>query len=274
MDIAPGHPTRQMIGQPAPAAVKDGYISVLGFGSLLSERSSRYTAPNLKDFRVVRVRGWRRVFAHCAPVFFERGIARLDTREMSSLSTEQCEGASFIATLFEIPIEEFPALEQREAEFVLAPVVPEALDGTPLSTAAILCTRSTDEDYRKVFCKLMDGPRAQEMSEGGCACVACTLGRYGVDKIWREDILPCRTYLRHCVLAAQGLGEHVHEDFLDNTFLCDRKTTVRAHLAQDPSILDNTFLCDRKTTVRAHLAQDPSILDELPPEALKERYCG
>jgi hypothetical protein len=53
------------------------------------------------------------------------GIARLDTREMSSLSTEQCEGASFIATLFEIPIEEFPALEQREAEFVLAPVVPE-----------------------------------------------------------------------------------------------------------------------------------------------------
>lgn len=22
-------------------------------------------------------------------------------------------------------------------------------------------------------------------------------GRYGIDKIWRDDILPCRTYLRH-----------------------------------------------------------------------------
>lgn len=22
-------------------------------------------------------------------------------------------------------------------------------------------------------------------------------GRYNIDKIWRDDILPCRTYLRH-----------------------------------------------------------------------------
>ena len=30
--------------------------------------------------------------------------------------------------------------------------------------------------------------------------------RYGVDRIWRRgnDVLPCRVYLRHCVLAAQG----------------------------------------------------------------------
>uniref|UniRef100_A0A7S0RCX3 Gamma-glutamylcyclotransferase n=1 Tax=Pyramimonas obovata TaxID=1411642 RepID=A0A7S0RCX3_9CHLO len=251
MECAPGHPTRQLIGRPPSEVVKDGYISVLGFGSLLSERSSRYTAPNLKDFRVVRVRGWRRVFAHCAPIFFERGIARLDTREMSSLSTEKCEGASFIATMFEIPMEDYPALEQREAEFILAPVFAETLDGTPLSSAAILCTRSTDEAYRRVYCKEMNGACAQETPEGDCACVACTLSRFGVDKIWRNDILPCRTYLRHCVLAAQGLGEAAYEDFLDNTFLADRQTTIRTHLDADPS-----------------------ILEELPPEALRERYCG
>jgi hypothetical protein len=28
--------------------------------------------------------------------------------------------------------------------------------------------------------------------------------RHGVDSIWRDDVLPCRTYLRHCVLAAKG----------------------------------------------------------------------
>ena len=50
---------------------------MLGFGSLLSERSSRYTAPNLQNFRLARVRGWRRVFAHCAPIFFERGAFEL-----------------------------------------------------------------------------------------------------------------------------------------------------------------------------------------------------
>ena len=38
--------------------------------------------------------------------------------------------------------------------------------------------------------------------------------------------------------------------------------------------MDNTFLSDRSTTIRTHLANDPSIMDELPPEALRERYCG
>ena len=42
------------------------------------------------------------------------------------------------------------------------------------------------------------------------------------------------------------------------------------HRARD-SFLDQTFLADRKTTVRAWLAANPSIMDEEPPENLKER---
>lgn len=256
-DIRPGQPTRQKIGKPPAETVRDNYISVLGFGSLLSERSSRYTSPNLKNFRLARVKGWRRVFAHCAPIFFERGIARLDTREMSSLSTEKCAEASFIATLFEIPEAEFPALEQREAEFILGPVVPLDMDGNTLPYSAILCIRSDDETYRRLHCLSYDEAMTADSetvpNSDDCPCVACTLSRYGVDRIWRrgDDVLPCRTYLRHCVLAAQGLGDLVYNDFMDNTFLADRKTTIRTHLERDPT-----------------------ILEEMPPEALKERYCG
>jgi len=256
-EVRPGHPARQKLGAPPPEVVRDGYISVLGFGSLLSERSCRYTAPNLRNFRLARVQGWRRVFAHCAPIFFERGIARLETREMASLSAEPSAQHSFLATLFDIPETEFAALEQREAEFELLPVLPSDLQGEPMEAASILCARSSDEEYRRRHCQVFAAdcqlPSEKVPTSPACPCVACTLASYGVDRIWRreDDVLPCRTYLRHCVLAAQGLGDVVYNDFLDNTFLSDRKTTVRTHLARDPT-----------------------IMEELPPEALKERYCG
>ena len=48
-----------------------------------------------------------------APVFFDRGIAKPATREISSLSMERCDGEELLATLFEIPESEFPALVGR-----------------------------------------------------------------------------------------------------------------------------------------------------------------
>lgn len=38
--------------------------------------------------------------------------------------------------------------------------------------------------------------------------------------------------------------------------------------------VDTTFLGDRKTTIRAHIAANPSIMDELPPAHLVNRYSG
>lgn len=64
---------------------KDQTITILGFGSLLSQKSSQVTFPALRNFRLGRVRDHRRVFAHPASIFFQRGIADLSTLEMSSL---------------------------------------------------------------------------------------------------------------------------------------------------------------------------------------------
>uniref|UniRef100_A0ACD5U3F6 Uncharacterized protein n=1 Tax=Avena sativa TaxID=4498 RepID=A0ACD5U3F6_AVESA len=68
----------------AAIASAGGRISVIGFGSLLSERSARSTFPELEGFRVAAPRGFRRVFAHAAPIFFERGIA-IEATKASSL---------------------------------------------------------------------------------------------------------------------------------------------------------------------------------------------
>ena len=32
---------------------------------------------------------------------------------------------------------------------------------------------------------------------------------HGLSQVWRDDVLPCRPYLRHCVLAALALGDDV-----------------------------------------------------------------
>lgn len=67
----------------------------------------------------------------------------------------------------------------------------------------------------------------------------------------RDDVLPCRVHLRHCVLAAQKLGPSAYASFLDNTFLADRKTTVRQHLSTNAT-----------------------IMTEEPPATLTDRYSG
>lgn len=49
----------------------------------VTENSARSTFPELINFRVARLRGFRRVFAHAAPIFFQRGIANPETKVMT-----------------------------------------------------------------------------------------------------------------------------------------------------------------------------------------------
>ncbi|CBI22954.3 hypothetical protein VitviT2T_006056 [Vitis vinifera] len=217
-----------------------GLLSVCGFGSLLSERSARSTFPDLMNFRVARLNSFRRVFAHVAPIFFERGIAKPETMEISSLSVEPCEGETLIVTVFEIQRSEIPSFIKREHEFRFLAVFPETLDGKLFTTPAVLCARYSDEEFFQNRCK------------GSKEIYFQQYGRHNIHKIWRDDVLPCRVYLRHCVLAAKNLSDAAYNNFLDHTFLADRKTTIREYLATTGS----------------------GIMEEEPPESLRARYGG
>ena len=123
----------------------EGLVTLVGFGSLLSERSARTTFPDLSNLRLGRLVGWRRVFAHVAPIFFERGIANVETREMSSLSVEPCPGARCVVSLFEAPMsdEQLAAYVEREHEFRFVAVRPTGLDGSQVR----LCNDSQPAAY-------------------------------------------------------------------------------------------------------------------------------
>lgn len=213
-------------------------LTILGLGSLLSERSSRVTFPELTGFRLARVTGYRRVFSHPAPIFFERGIANLRSLEISSLSAEACEGASFVCTAFEVDAatDEY---RQREEEYRIEEVPYRSLSGEAAGTG-LLCCRSTDEAYLELW--------GRERFERNYVA-------HGVDTIWgwepASGLRPCATYLRHCVLAAERAGP--------------------AALA---SFLDDTVLVDRTTTIRQYLAEHPEVMATEPPPSLAERYGG
>lgn len=101
----------------------------------------------------------------------------------------------------------------------------------------VVCAANTDEHYRATRCPPDEWERRW--------------GVHGVSRVWGGAVLPCRVYLRHCLLAAGGLGPVAHANFLDATWLSDRTTSVRQHLA-------------------AH----PGIMDEAPPAELAARYSG
>ena len=217
---------------------------VIGFGSLLSESSARSTFPNLRNFRPVRIEGYRRVFTHPTAIFFERGIADLPSKRMASLSIEKAPGHSFSGCAFIIDSNEDPeSLLEREEEFGFEIVDFISLEsGSNDRGEGIICTSSSDEVY---------------FQRWGEERFKTRYGPHGITSIWNDwnvpdsGILPCSVYLRHVYLAAQKAGDHM----LD-------------------SLLDETYLVDRTTTVRQYVDANPEVLSTPPPQSLVGRYSG
>lgn len=228
-------------------------ITILGFGSLLSETSSRITFPRLQNFRLAYVPNYRRVFGHPTSIFFRRNIACYETKEMSSLAVEPCDGCGLVVSVFEVDSDNImddgvPSVEflEREEEFDIISVPyyelirPSSFEMSSTPKIGLICARSTDEAYLKRW--------GRERFDEHFA-------KYGIRSIWSwstdSGLRPCSIYLRHCYLAAKSMGEVCFNSFLDETFLVDRRTTIRQYLE-----------CY------------PEVLQTLPPPELMTRYSG
>ncbi|KAL3666117.1 hypothetical protein V7S43_008907 [Phytophthora oleae] len=158
-------------------------VAIIGFGSLLSEASARSTfGADVRNFRLATVLDYRRVFAHPASIFFQRGIANLETKEIASLSTEPAPGCKFLVSVFDIPSELLPDFYEREEEFKIISAKFQELDGS-IGAEALMCTRWSDEKYIV--------KRGQETFD-------TKYKTYGLGTIWGWDaksgILPCRVW--------------------------------------------------------------------------------
>merc|ERR1712226_183302 len=126
---------------------------------------------------------------------------------------------------------------EREHEYRFFAVDASEMDGSVCPRPAVITVASDDETYRTARCPPEEFQRRY--------------GQYGIDRVWRKDILPCPVYLRHCTLSAKTLCAEAHDSWLDNTYLADGTTPLRRYLTERPE-----------------------VLEELPPPELADRYCG
>lgn len=271
------------LSSPRLADALDRYFSqptatVVGFGSLMAESSARATFPHLKNFRVVRVHGYRRMFGHSPSVMVDRGMATHGSMQQGCLSAEPVYlsaaeenglvkrldmSVGFLGVCFDVGMNDLrdavggivgvggrmwcgEALMKREEEFNFDIVTCQKVSKTGETLdecfPGLMCVASTDEEFKKRWGEIV---------------YAKTLSKTGLNTIWDWDkkskLKPCSAYANHCYLAAQSLGSHVINSFLDETVLVDRATTIRTYLARNPDVLfyqpppmhDSRHLTDR-----------------------------
>mmetsp|Transcript_3372 Transcript_3372/g.6751 ORF Transcript_3372/g.6751 Transcript_3372/m.6751 type:complete len:231 (+) Transcript_3372:52-744(+) len=215
---------------PSLEALVPGTLTILAYGALLSERSARVTFPMLSNFRLARVSGYRRVFAH--PHFFllsQNIVDRSTTKRIASLSAEPLPLASaspssgFVVAAFDVDMTpELQAdFDKREPEYHFDTAVFTELGASSPSGTGVICVRPPDGDA---------GMRPGLVMP------------QGLDTVWgwgeESGLLPADIYLRHVVLASQRAGEKAYDSFLDETLLCDRTTPLRKYLEEHPEIMD------------------------------------
>ncbi|MCV6587972.1 MAG: gamma-glutamylcyclotransferase [Marinobacterium sp.] len=194
---------------------------MVGYGSLLSETSARETVPELTNFRLVEVPGYRRIFNKVGIVFFSRYNINPDSLEIASCSTEEAPESAMICSQFEVPESAFEALYEREHRFRWIEV--ETIDSRGKVQLGRMCSGWNDRDYRLNKC----------VTE---AEYQYRVGQYYRGAIWRDDILPHPDYLTFCLQSAEQAGSEVLANFMDTTFLADGLTPVRQYLMQAPNL--------------------------------------
>lgn len=187
-------------------------VTILAYGALLSEASSRLTFPTLSNFRLVRVPGMRRLFGMSHLLLTREGVADPATLRIAALSVEPAEGTSFIAAAYDVELDDV----QREA----------------------FCAREIGYDIRSVpFCELDEA----SSSNSGVICAASSDGALPPGfpvpaglPVWdwspSSGLLPADVYLRHCLLAMSKIGGEAEQSFLHDTTLVDRTTSVSDYL--------------------------------------------
>ena len=192
-------------------------ITIIGFGSLLSEESARRTCPSLKNFRLGRVehfvRAFNKVDSNCED-FADKNIASWAFVDMP--------GATSLVTLFEIHADDYPAFIRREADYDLRCISYIETETENVGEGIACCAFDDDLQYMEY---LERHPIQKERY------LSREFERYN-GPIWRKDILPRNKYLAVCLEAARKLGKHYVENILRQGYLADEKTTLGEYISR------------------------------------------
>lgn len=204
-------------------------IAIFGYGSLLSVWSCRRTCPSVSNHRLAVLPGWQRVFSLVSASQLRNGNADQVLRQLAAVAvapTFQLESPPFtVGALFSINPDDFAALRKREHRYEMKKLDCYEADDVKRERPipAFVVVESTDENY---FRKC-NSEQAEGEAEG--SKYHELIGQFYGGSLWgRRDIFPVTKYLRFCVAAAHVLGgSAAQSNFLDASFLADRRTSIR-----------------------------------------------
>ncbi len=210
------------------------WVSIVGYGSLLSVASARRTCPSLRNFRRAHVDGYCRVFTLVSVSMLRKGLTQLESREVASVAAAKrssldaaataASPISMLVSVFEIPRSELAAYCEREQRYEFVTVdahfdsegASASVPSAARTVRGLMCIESTDEAYLRNRCG------------GDERVLRSRIGDQVADlKVWRSDVLPASRYLRFCLQAAKDVaGDAGVDNFLHTTFLADRRTSI------------------------------------------------
>lgn len=212
------------------------YVTIVGYGSLLSKQSALWTCPTLQNFRFGSLSGYRRLFNLVSVSAIRGGRANWDTKEVAALTVEEateedkCDNNPMTVSLFDIPESELPFYYERENRYRFEHVPVHLLmdpcrNGPPTEQSCgkeqpyVICVSGTDEWYKTKRCR------------GSSIVFHENVGQYyDGSSLWRSDVFPEKKYLFFILDALSEVDPKLCENFQDTTLLADRKTTIREYV--------------------------------------------
>jgi cation transport regulator ChaC len=161
---------------------------IIGYGSLMNK--DEFSA---RDYKLVRVLGWRRVFNKVAA----RGVWRekIDGDKKATLNVVNCKESRFNAVVMKVDKRQFDEIVAREKGYY----------------------------YKKVQCMIIS---SGEVIEAILFIVNSATGEIA------DEILPIDAYLEVCRKGAYSFGEDFGKEFDRTTYLSDEKTTVADYILE------------------------------------------
>jgi len=219
-------------------------ITIIGFGSLLSEESARRTCPSLSSFRLGKVHGYGRVFNKIDPK-----SENLNSDNVANWALVDKPDNVTLVTLFEIDREDYPAFARREVDYDLRCIKYIELE-TDIKGEGIGCCAFNDDGEFHAY--LENHPIQKSFYHE-----ARQTGPYK-GAVWRNDILPRPKYLAFCLESARILGKHYVENILNHGYLADQTTTLGEYLSHNASRLNylkemkwlDNFLATRRSKAK------------------------
>ena len=191
---------------------------IIGYGSLVSEDSARGTCPNLKDFQLGYIKGYRRIFDLVAShSITNHGVDPSEKTLASCYAAPHKTAPNMLISSFEISNEKFVPLLSRECEYYAEQTTIYSIDGRPNGTGDIFVGFGNDEAMyaakgKDVIQRLW--PAYWQKYKGPY---------YGADK------LPCPIYLKKCLVPYSNIGQEALNNFIDTSALAN-ETPLRQYL--------------------------------------------